>query len=257
MPLKGLTNPAVFYTIQYLVPAASYNEQNIYSVDPCDMNDLKIRIHQWTEEEKKAIDAFYAGLRGVWDNMTPWYKLEEPHSEAGAQRFRDQMKYGGGGWPARKRLDDIAIGLPVPSRSGAQGLYLRVFKPDPSKGDVKNGVYLHFHGGGWTVGSADIEDETLYRVACKTGYTVASMEYRLAPKHQYPAPLEDCMDAARYVLTEEVEAELGPLRVMGGESAGAHLVMATLFSLRSSGVNLKSQFDALVFNYGCYGKALA
>ena len=218
------------------------------------MNNLKITVHQWTEDEKKANDSFYAALRGIWDNMVPWYKLEEPHSEAGAQRFRDQMKYGGGGWPARTRLDEIAVDIPVPSTTGVEGLYLRVFKPDSSIHPVNKGVYLHSHGGGWTVGSADIEDETLYRIACKTGYTVASMEYRLAPKHPYPAPLEDCMDAARYVLTPEIEAKMGPLRVMGGESAGAHLAMATLFGLRSSGVDVKSQLDALVFNYGCYGK---
>lgn len=218
------------------------------------MTDLKIRVHQWTDEEKKANETFYTALRGVWDSMVPWYKLEEPHSEAGAQRFRDMMKYGGGGWPARKRLDDIAEDIPIESRSGAKGLYLRVIRPPSSGEQAKKGVYLHFHGGGWTVGSADIEDETLYRIACNTGYTVASMEYRLAPAHPYPAATEDCLDAALFLLTPESEAKLGPLRAVGGESAGAHLSMTTIFGLRHTGIDVRSQLDAAVFNYGCYGK---
>ncbi|KAK5031712.1 hypothetical protein LTS07_004332 [Exophiala sideris] len=216
------------------------------------MNDLKIRVQQWTEDEAKANGGFYTALRGVWDTMVPWYKLEEPYSEAGAQTFRNMMKFGGGGWPARKRLDDIAENIPVASRSGAQGLYLRVFKPATNNGQPPKGVYLHFHGGGWTVGSADVEDEILYRIACNTGYTVASMEYRLAPKSPYPAPIEDCMDAALYLLSPEVEASMGPLRVIGGESAGAHLTMVTVFGLRTNGVNVRSQLDAIVLNYGCY-----
>lgn len=219
------------------------------------MNDLKIRVHQWTAEERKANEGFYAALREIWNTMIPWYQLEEPYSEKGAQRFRDQMKYGGGGWPARKRLDDIAVNIPFPSSTGAQGVYLRVFKPASASNGGSKGVYLHIHGGGWTVGSADIEDETLYRIACNTGYTVASCEYRLAPKHPYPAPVDDCLDATLYLLTPEVEEKLGPLRLIGGESAGAHLTMTTVFALRSRGIDVRTQLDAVVFNYGCFGKS--
>jgi len=216
------------------------------------MRDLNITEHQWTPKEKQANAAFYDALRGMWNQMVPWYKLAEPRSEAGAQQFRDRMKYGGGGWTAKTRLDDIAVNLPVPSSSGARDLYLRVFRPGTP--EASRGVYLHFHGGGWTVGSADGEDEILYRIACKTGYTVASMEYRMGPKYKYPVPIEDCLNAALFLLDKKNEATYGPLKVIGGESAGAHLSMVTAFGLRALGYDLRMQLDSLVFNYGCFGK---
>lgn len=211
--------------------------------------NLKITEHEWTADQVTKIQGFYGALRGIWDSMVPWYKLEEPFSEGGALRYRNNMKYGGDGWPAKKMLDEIAQNVPFPSRSGFEGLYVRILKPptaNPSKG-----VYLHFHGGGWTLGAADGEDETLYRIAKNTGYTIASVEYRLAPKYAYPAAIDDCVDAAVFMLKNE--ATYGPLRVMGGESAGGHLTMSVALALRDQGTDVKRQFDGLVLNYGCFG----
>lgn len=217
------------------------------------MSDLKITVHEWSAEEKANNEAFYAALRGFWDKLVPWYKLAEPFSAAGAQKFTDMMKYGNDeGWAAPKRLDDIAVNIPVPSSSGAEGLYLRVFRP-PGASDSTNGVYLHFHGGGWTVGAADVEDETLYRIAKETNHVVASFEYRMGPKYKFPVPIEDCIDAAHFLLEEENEAKYGPLRIIGGESAGAHLSMTVTFALRDEGLDVRKQLDCLVLNYGCYG----
>jgi acetyl esterase/lipase len=212
-------------------------------------DDLKITVHKWTAEEQQAVNGFYEAFRKVWDTMNPWYKLEEPFSEAGVQRFRDAMKYGRDGWPVPKRLDDVAVNIAVPSSSGNDGLYLRVIKPTaPSKG-----VYLHMHSGGWTVGSADIEDTVLHRIAKNTGYTVASVEYRLAPKHRYPKAIDDCLDAALFLLHPDNENKYGPLRIIGGESAGGHLTMAVAFRLRNKGIDVRKQFHCLVFNYGVFG----
>lgn len=212
--------------------------------------DLKICIHEWTPEQTTKIQGFYVALRGIWDKMVPWYQLEEPFSEAGAQRYRSNMKFGGDGWPAKTRLDDIARNVAFPSRSGFEGLYVRVVDP-PAKSNPPKGVYLHFHGGGWTLGAADGEDEALYRIAKNTGYTVASVEYRLGPKHEYPAAIHDCVDAALFMLKNE--ATYGPLRIMGGESAGAHLAMSVTLALRHQGIDVRKQLDCLVLNYGCFG----
>lgn len=215
------------------------------------MSNLKITVHQWAPELKAGNETFYRGLREIWNKMTPWYMLEEPFSEAGAVRFRNNMKYGGDGWPPSKRLDSIARNIPFSNRFGIDSMYMRTFKPPGES----IGVYLHFHGGGWTLGAADGEDEVLNRIAVKTGYTVMSVEYRLAPRYQYPAPIDDCVDAALFILTPESIAEHGQLRVMGGESAGGHLAMVTVMALRKKGVDVRAQFHALVFNYGCFGKS--
>jgi acetyl esterase len=54
--------------------------------------------------------------------------------------------------------------------------------------DRVDGVYLHFHGGGWVVGSAAQNDERLEGIARNAGVAVVSVDYRLAPEHPYPAP---------------------------------------------------------------------
>jgi acetyl esterase len=112
--------------------------------------------------------------------------------------------------------------IPVP-----QGrLALRVFEsPAPT------GVYFHVHGGGFVIGSADGQDAALEQVVATTGMSVVSVEYRLAPEATFPAPLDDCEAAARWLLSEG-PVEFGTDRfVIGAESAGAALAMGTLLRL--------------------------
>ncbi|WNI24585.1 alpha/beta hydrolase [Streptomyces sp. ITFR-16] len=109
----------------------------------------------------------------------------------------------------------------------AGGVKVRVFVP----GDA-DGVYLHIHGGGWAFGSADGQDERLWRLARQARLTVVSVEYRLAPEHPFPAGPDDCEAVARW-LVGRAAAEFGTERLLiGGESAGAHLSVLTLLRLR-------------------------
>ncbi|MGH3252558.1 MAG: alpha/beta hydrolase [Trebonia sp.] len=88
-------------------------------------------------------------------------------------------------------------------------------------------VFVHVHGGGWAIGSAAGQDAALERIATATGMTVASVDYRLAPEHPYPAGLDDCERATRWLI-EHAAAELGSGRLLiGGESAGANLALCT------------------------------
>ncbi|MFG3257080.1 alpha/beta hydrolase [Streptomyces sp. NPDC048172] len=107
------------------------------------------------------------------------------------------------------------------------GVPVRVFVPD-----LVDGVYLHFHGGGWAFGSAGGQDERLWRLAGQARLAVVSVDYRLAPEHPFPAGPDDCETAARW-LVEHAAAEFGTERLLiGGESAGAHLGVGTLLRLR-------------------------
>ncbi|MEU3368908.1 alpha/beta hydrolase [Streptomyces sp. NPDC006660] len=109
----------------------------------------------------------------------------------------------------------------------AGGVRIRTFVPPRV-----DGVYLHIHGGGWAFGSADGQDDRLWRLARDARLAVVSVEYRLAPEHPFPAGPDDCETAARW-LVENAEAEFGTRRLLiGGESAGAHLSVLTLLRLR-------------------------
>ena len=147
----------------------------------------------------------------------------------------------------RNRLggDTPPLRLPQGQDRVVAGVRVRVFTPDQV-----NGVYLHIHGGGWAFGSADGQDERLWRLAVGARLAVVSVEYRLAPEHPFPAGPDDCEAAARW-LAEHAEAEFGTSRLLiGGESAGAHLSVLTL--LRVPGV-----FQAANLVFGAYDLSTA
>ena len=99
--------------------------------------------------------------------------------------------------------------------------------------DEPNGVYLHVHGGGWVLGAADLSDVPNEAMAFAAGVAVVSVDYRLAPEYPYPAGVEDCTAAARWLI-DEGESVFGTDRfTIGGESAGANLAAATLLKTRN------------------------
>lgn len=98
---------------------------------------------------------------------------------------------------------------------------------------------LWIHGGGFVIGSA-AQDDRLCRELCKRlGIVVAAVDYRLAPKHPFPVPLEDCFDALTWVCDQPY---VDPSRLaVGGASAGGNLAGALAFLARDRGVGLSLQ----------------
>jgi acetyl esterase len=87
----------------------------------------------------------------------------------------------------------------------------------PLKGSVDD-VVVYLHGGGWVVGGLDSADATSRTLCSVVGATVVSVEYRLAPEHPFPAPLEDCLAVVRHVAASRPRW-LG----VAGDSAGGNL----------------------------------
>lgn len=111
-----------------------------------------------------------------------------------------------------------------------------------------SGVYLHIHGGGWSIGAPDQSDGRNLTLSRAAGVTVISVRYRLAPEHRWPAQAEDCFAAAAWAL--DYAAERGLALVIGGESAGAHLAAVTLLHLRAIG--RLAPVAGAVLSYGAF-----
>lgn len=156
---------------------------------------------------------------------------QDPDVLAEARRFNDEMTLDA---PPpldvdRLRAEYWPVNQPRPRHHHARdeviaGVPCRVVRPESS-----TGTYLHLHGGGFCLGSASMHDRLLAGISRTTGAAVVSVDYRLAPEHPYPAALDDCHAVARSV------AGRGRL-VIGGESAGANLAVATLLRLRDDGL---------------------
>lgn len=141
-----------------------------------------------------------------------------------------------------------AVARSIPGPAGQ--VPLRVVVPERV-----DGVFLHFHGGGWALGGADQQDLLLTSAADSAHAAVVSVDYRLAPDHPFPAGPDDC-EAAAHWLVEHSEEEFGTSRLMiGGESAGAHLAVLSLLRLRDRhGISGAFQGANLVF--GVYDLAM-
>src|ERR1043166_7277366 len=83
--------------------------------------------------------------------------------------------------PKSPRAGTISIDGP------AGKLELRVIAPQSPRG-----VFLHIHGGGWSIGTNDQLDPVLERLADTCGVACVPLDYRLAPEHPYPAGPDDC-----------------------------------------------------------------
>jgi acetyl esterase/lipase len=161
---------------------------------------------------------FNRQLAGLMATIPPVNVVDDP------VQIRKDRARGAGPFPVPARLDE-AVDRTVPGRAG--DIPIRVFTPE-----VVRGVFLHLHGGGWTLGSAANQDPFLAALANNADVAVVSVEYRLAPEHPYPAGPDDCEDAAAW-LVANAQREFGTDRlVIGGESAGAHLAVSTLLRLR-------------------------
>jgi acetyl esterase len=121
------------------------------------------------------------------------------------------------------RVEELATGV---------GVALRLYVP---AGEVR-GCLVYAHGGGWVLGDLTTADPQCRVLANAAGVAVASVAYRLAPEHPYPAGLRDLYAAAAWLAdrTADLGLSAGPLFV-GGESAGANLAAGVALLARDLG----------------------
>lgn len=127
---------------------------------------------------------------------------------------------------------DVTVG-------GADGdLDARVYQP----GEGDRPVLVYFHGGGFVVGSLDTHDNVCQHLADESGWTVVSVDYRLAPEHPFPAAFEDAFAAIEWILNNPDAVGGNGTVAVGGDSAGATL--STGVSLMARDVERNVMTDA-------------
>jgi monoterpene epsilon-lactone hydrolase len=100
---------------------------------------------------------------------------------------------------------------------------------------AKDKAILYFHGGGFRIGSVSSHRDLIARIADASGCRVLAINYRLAPEHRFPAPLEDSLAAYGWMLDQGLKPKA---LALVGDSAGGNLVLATMLSLRDRGLPL-------------------
>ena len=103
-------------------------------------------------------------------------------------------------------------------------------------------VVVWLHGGGFVCGDVASYDFVARRLASESGAAVFSVEYRLAPEHPFPIPLDDCHAALAWVVAHAGELGVDGTRVaVAGDSAGGNLSAAVALRSRIEGPELRAQ----------------
>lgn len=95
---------------------------------------------------------------------------------------------------------------------------------------------IYIHGGGFTIGGLDTHDSLCRQFAIEAGLTVVSLDYRLAPEHKFPAAVDDCIAATRWILANAQSLGMQADKIgIAGDSAGGTLSATVCNELNRSG----------------------
>ena len=124
-------------------------------------------------------------------------------------------------------------------------LRVRVYEPEPRSSRARP-LLLYFHGGGFVIGALDSHDAVCRHVAARARCVVASVDYRLAPEHRFPAAPRDAIAAFRWAASHAEELGVDPRRIaVGGDSAGANLAAVVAREAREQAI--APAFQLLVY----------
>ena len=134
----------------------------------------------------------------------------------------------------------------IPGPDGEPDISVRIYRPAAATGTLP-GIY-YIHGGGMVLGTVAGEDAVATSICDLVGAVVVSVEYRLAPEHPHPAPVQDCYAGLTWMARHAGDLGIDPARLaIYGGSAGGGLAIATALMARDRG-----GFPALCFQMPVY-----
>ena len=106
---------------------------------------------------------------------------------------------------------------------------------------------IYYHGGGFVIGNIATHDSTCRRLANKSRCQVISIDYRLAPEHPFPAPIDDGLAAFRHIRDNAASFGADPTRLaVGGDSAGGQMAAVVCQTCRDAGEAMPA-FQMLIY----------
>jgi acetyl esterase len=169
--------------------------------------------------------AFTAAAEAAATHYPP-IRLELPLDPHRATNDALNLPYAEGG-PAMAETADRWIA------AHGRRIFCRVYRPHT---DRPLPTLVYFHGGGWVWASVDTHDR-LVREYCAAGEVAAvSVDYALSPEAKFPQALEECVAVLRWIAAHGGDWGLDTTRLLvGGDSAGANLALATALLARDTG----------------------
>lgn len=132
-------------------------------------------------------------------------------------------------WPAHGEV--VVSDHTATSHDGATIALRRYASPEPT-----GALAVYAHGGGMILGSVELYDVQLRRLAARSGVTILAVDYRLAPEHPHPTPVEDCYAALCWAAEHAGELGADPARIaVMGDSAGGGLAAGAALLARERG----------------------
>lgn len=155
-------------------------------------------------------------------NLPPMESLPLPEARA---RFHATFEELGGAPDAVASVREVE----APGPRGA--IPIRLY--DPAGDGERRPLLVYYHGGGYTCGGLDCYDALCRRLANESGFTVASVDYRLAPEFPAPAPGEDAFAAFVWLSAHAADLGVDAQRIaVGGDSAGGGLAASVALRAR-------------------------
>jgi acetyl esterase len=157
----------------------------------------------------------------------PYHQLSPKEAR---QMFRDTRPASTPPAPQIAPVRDLAAAGPLGE------IPLRVYRPSGVPPTAPLPALVYFHGGGWVIGDIETHDVVCRQITAESGVSVVSVDYRLAPEHKFPAPLDDAWAATRWIVAHAAELGIDGTRLaVGGDSAGGNLAAVVALMARDAG----------------------
>ena len=128
----------------------------------------------------------------------------------------------------------VAADKHIPGPAGDPDVHIRIYEPEDRTPVLP--ALLWIHGGGYVMGSVEEDDFRPRQLVKEVGCVLVAVDYRLAPEHPYPAPLEDCYAALKWMFDHADEIGVDAKRIgIGGGSAGGGLAAGLTLLARDRG----------------------